>query len=1094
MPSPITVFKMKRTPLKLVGLLSSLVAVLITAQTSTRPATTPTTLRGIGPVNLKVGMMFPKNESNVCAYQNSAAAVTIAVDRIFKDKLLPPGSNISFVWRYEECVEATAIGYAYELIVDEQVDFLFVPPCMDAAILASHVGTYFNIPIGLWGITFATTLADAVMYPTILSVVPNYRDLAQVTCEMMKTFGWQQFSFIYQSNENGGCSYYNRDFEAVVNSRNDCIVSYKDVFDEKDMDFTIQQIQLKSRIVVLCFDDEDLLRPFALKLFDYKMYSPDYVYLLADSDMSKAAGLDGLPFWFDKTTPSDGRNADAALVGQRFFQLHVDMSSNLAESITDFSDEVMARMDEWPFYCSDCNHGQNASIYAIFLYDAMYAYGFSLGNAINVTQSSDPTIYRNGTLLCTQVLKPFQGMTGTVAIGVDGVRNSIYAMSAFNSKNKLQPFIYVQIVDNIVNVTLLYSDPATTIWASRNGVKPLDVPICGFTGKNCPTTAFEEYKGYFIAAIVVAAVIVLSIFGACAYMINMRFKDIAVQNRMWQVSFQNLVKYNARKAAMESMRSLQSGPSTTSTKFTFDSMKSSKNFSMFTHFGERVIGYKHVNRLSMEKEDISEYRQMRGMDHDNINRFVGLCLDGPEVLSIWRFCSRGSLRDVIQNNTLNMDAFFVFSLIRDVVEGLHYLHASFLGCHGYLKSSYCLVDDRWQVKLSNYGLKSLRKTEARKAKDQLWTAPELIRDSDHSGTKQGDVYSLAIICSEIINMKPPWEPSETKGNPEEIVYLVKKGGVRPLRPLIQPAVTDLNPALLHLVRDCWAENAHERPKVETVRSLLKSMVTGRTNLMDHVFNMLEQYAGNLEEEVEERTKELIEEKKKSDILLYRMLPKQVAEKLKLGQSVEPETFECVTVFFSDIVSFTTLASRCTPLQVVNLLNDLYTLFDGIIAEYDVYKVETIGDGYLCVSGLPHRNGNDHAQHIANMSLGLIRSLDRFSIPHLPGERVSLRIGIHTGGCVAGVVGLAMPRYCLFGDTINTASRMESNGKPNRIHLSPDANYFLTHVIGGYITESRGEVIIKGKGVMETFWLIGTSNPEPDLKKNPPMYEDFRNRS
>lgn len=108
--------------------------------------------------------------------------------------------------------------------------------------------------------------------------------------------------------------------------------------------------------------------------------------------------------------------------------------------------------------------------------------------------------------------------------------------------------------------------------------------------------------------------------------------------------------------------------------------------------------------------------------------------------------------------------------------------------------------------------------------------------------------------------------------------------------------------------------------------------------MDHVFNMLEQYASNLEQEVEERTGELMAEKKKSDILLYRMLPKAVADKLKLGQSVEPEAYEQVTVFFSDVVSFTTLASRCTPLQVVNLLNDLYTMFDTIIEEHGVYKV------------------------------------------------------------------------------------------------------------------------------------------------------------
>ncbi|VDO68652.1 unnamed protein product [Heligmosomoides polygyrus] len=159
--------------------------------------------------------------------------------------------------------------------------------------------------------------------------------------------------------------------------------------------------------------------------------------------------------------------------------------------------------------------------------------------------------------------------------------------------------------------------------------------------------------------------------------------------------------------------------------------------------------------------------------------------------------------------------------------------------------------------------------------------------------------------------------------------------------------------------------------------------------------------------------------------------------------------------------------------VVNLLNNLYTTFDGIIDEHDVYKVETIGDAYLCVSGLPKRNGNEHVKEICSMSLSFIKCLEDFRIPYLPGEKLSLRIGLHTGSVVAGVVGLSMPRYCLFGDTVNTASRMESNGKPGMIHLSADANSSIQE-FGGYETERRGEVLIKGKGVMETYWLIGAA--------------------
>uniref|UniRef100_A0A914P4I5 guanylate cyclase n=1 Tax=Meloidogyne incognita TaxID=6306 RepID=A0A914P4I5_MELIC len=278
----------------------------------------------------------------------------------------------------------------------------------------------------------------------------------------------------------------------------------------------------------------------------------------------------------------------------------------------------------------------------------------------------------------------------------------------------------------------------------------------------------------------------------------------------------------------------------------------------------------------------------------------------------------------------------------------------------------------------------------------LWTAPELLRENNRKGTKEGDVYSFAIICCELVNRETVWNGVEREDDVDEIIYRLRRTNTAiPHRPQLHPR-EEINQNLIHLIRDCWSEIPTERPRIDQVRTMLKQMVRdGSQNLMDYVFGMLEQYASSLEQEVEERTRELVEEKRKSDILLYRMLPKQVADKLKLGEFVEPEQFSAATIFFSDVVSFTTLASKCSPLQVVNLLNGLYTAFDGIIDSHDVYKVETIGDGYLVCSGIPRKNGNDHAKEISELAFAFLRTVSTFRVDHLPNERVNLRIEIHT---------------------------------------------------------------------------------------------------
>ena len=156
--------------------------------------------------------------------------------------------------------------------------------------------------------------------------------------------------------------------------------------------------------------------------------------------------------------------------------------------------------------------------------------------------------------------------------------------------------------------------------------------------------------------------------------------------------------------------------------------------------------------------------------------------------------------------------------------------------------------------------------------------------------------------------------------------------------------------------------------------------------------------------------ELAQEKRITDTLLYQILPPQLADKLKLGVKPEPEYYEEVTVFFSDIKGFTALTVKSSTSEMIMLLNKLYTLFDTILDQYDAFKVETIGDSYMIASGLPNRNGQQHSGEIATLALDILREMNQFYIPHRPNELLLIRIGLHTGYAKSIILSVAGIKY------------------------------------------------------------------------------------
>ena len=211
-----------------------------------------------------------------------------------------------------------------------------------------------------------------------------------------------------------------------------------------------------------------------------------------------------------------------------------------------------------------------------------------------------------------------------------------------------------------------------------------------------------------------------------------------------------------------------------------------------------------------------------------------------------------------------------------------------------------------------------------------------------------------------------------------------------------------------------------------------------------------------------------EEKEKSDRLLLRIFPKTIAEQLRESNNSIAEKFDNVTVIFIDLVGFTNLSSKIRPNKLVELLDNIFSAYDEITEKYKIEKIKTIGDAYMAVCGLPNRD-QYHCHKVADMAMDIIELMENFSYQ---GYNLKVRIGIHTGEVVAGVIGNRKFSYDLWGDTVNIASRFESLGMASKIHITEDVRNKLGV---NYTYEYNGEKNIKGKGKMKSYFLTSKPN-------------------
>jgi len=244
-------------------------------------------------------------------------------------------------------------------------------------------------------------------------------------------------------------------------------------------------------------------------------------------------------------------------------------------------------------------------------------------------------------------------------------------------------------------------------------------------------------------------------------------------------------------------------------------------------------------------------------------------------------------------------------------------------------------------------------------------------------------------------------------------------------------------------------------------------IQSQQKLLQEQTKQLEGLVERLQNEIKERQGvelALRLAQKKSDHLLLNILPAAIVENLKKGEGSPAERFESATVLFADIVDFTSLAARISPLELVDFLNKIFSKFDELTEKHGLEKIKTIGDAYMVAGGLPVPRA-DHAEAIANMALDMQEAIAHFQTD--TGEPLQIRIGIHTGPVVAGVIGTKNFIYDLWGDTVNVASRMECQGLPGYIQVTID---IYEQLKDRYVFEERGAIAVKGKGDMIVYWL------------------------
>ncbi|VDK52785.1 unnamed protein product [Anisakis simplex] len=510
--------------------------------------------------HLKVGMLIPRYSPKLIpldGYTRSASAVMLAVDRISRENLLND-VNFTFLWKYEECNEHKALGYAVSLILNDNVSALFGPPCNAPAIDVGILTAFYDTPNFLWGPTTAAELSDLTRFPTVATVTADSFSLGIAMCSILREYNWTSFAFIYtaSTSSTSNCHYLQQDLESAVALFGSLTLVYSHVLPLNVLNFTdvLMDLRHRARIVITCFIRNEQKTMFMETANRMGMATAEYVYIFPDVD-NTGLGIGGYDL-SDDTVSLKVSGYNQSVIDTFKYAILLDNHSD--RMTVKFSKEVIDTMKDYPFYCTtDCPTNVTAAQYSGTLYDAMYLYGLALNRSL----TADPVNgWRSGVKLIDHAIGTFNGSTGLVVIGKNGTRCPIYSLDLLTPNGTVNTYATIKVEGNEY-----------------------------------------AYWGYVVAATTfITAALVALLIGAI-YIARERRKEAERENAMWQIPFCKLGNPNDRDHS-KSERSLESS----SKNSRLDSVHSACH----SLDGELVWAEKFDSRIPLSKENYAELRMV----------------------------------------------------------------------------------------------------------------------------------------------------------------------------------------------------------------------------------------------------------------------------------------------------------------------------------------------------------------------------------------------------------------------------------------------------------------------------------------------------